>query len=259
MNIRKDVFNMSKQEDMHGVIFDTDPEMGPVVDSDSSLFYLLFNKNEEYFSIYENEITFYKGVEQLVRKHKFYAKYIKYLIEVVGIKTCQVLSNIEVDENSKKQKVTIEMHHGPILTLFDIVQIVCTWLRAKGDENITTFKVAKIIIEEHRLNNIRTVLVTKSVHQQIHEGNIQLNYRQGFGDTQAFLEKYKEGVSKEMRAKINKYIEWSLENDSTDNDILKLADTMRKWGDNDFDSIGESDEEEPSIFDQAYEDSLEDF
>lgn len=246
---------MSKTENMHGVIFDQDPELGPIVDSDASLFYLLFHKNEDYFSIYENEITFYKGVEQLVRKHPFYSKYIKYLIDVVGIRTCQVLSNIELDDNSKKQRVTIEMHHGPILTLFDIVQIVCTWLRMQGDDEITTFKVAKIIIEEHRLNHIRTVLVSKSVHQQIHEGNIQLNYNQGFGDTQTFLETYADGVSKEMRAKINKYIEWSMENDSTDNDVLKLAETMKEWGDNDFHLIKEE-SDAPSIFDMAYDEAI---
>lgn len=246
---------MSKSENMHGVIFDNDPELGPKVDSDSSLFYLLFDKNEEFFSVYENEITFYKEVEKLVRKHPFYSKYISYLINVVGIKTCQVLSNIEMDENAKKQKVTIEMHHGPILTLFDTVMIICNWLRANGHE-LTTFKVANIVIEEHRLNNIRTVLVSKSVHQQIHEGNIQLNYQQGFGDTQAFLEKYKDGVDKEMRQKINKYITWSLENDSMDNDVLKLAETMKQWGNNDFDEIENT--EEPSIFDEAYEDSLDD-
>lgn len=249
---------MSKKEDMHGVIFEQDPELGPVVDSESSLFYLLFHKNEEFFSMYENEISFYKGVESLVRKHPFYSKYIKYLIDVVGLKTCQVLSNIEIDENSKKQKVTIEMHHGPILTLFDIVQIVCTWLRYNEDPEITTFKVAKIIIEEHRLNHIRTVLVSKSVHQQIHEGNILLNYQQGFGDTQAFLEKYKDGVTKEMKHKINKYIEWSLENDSTDNDILKLADTLRQWGDNDFDTIQDNTDQTSDIFDQVFEESAYD-
>lgn len=246
---------MSKSENMHGVIFDNDPDLGPKVDSDSSLFYLLFDKNEEFFSVYENEISFYKEVEKLVRKHPFYSKYISYLINVVGIKTCQVLSNIEMDENAKKQKVTIEMHHGPILTLFDTVMIICNWLRANGHE-LTTFKVANIVIEEHRLNNIRTVLVSKSVHQQIHEGNIQLNYQQGFGDTQAFLEKYKDGVDKEMRQKINKYISWSLENDSMDNDVLKLAETMKQWGNNDFDEIENT--EEPSIFDEAYEDSLDD-
>lgn len=246
---------MSKSENMHGVIFDNDPDLGPKVDSDSSLFYLLFDKNEEFFSVYENEITFYKEVEKLVRKHPFYSKYISYLINVVGIKTCQVLSNIEMDENAKKQKVTIEMHHGPILTLFDTVMIICNWLRANGHE-LTTFKVANIVIEEHRLNNIRTVLVSKSVHQQIHEGNIQLNYQQGFGDTQAFLEKYKDGVDKEMRQKINKYISWSLENDSMDNDVLKLAESMKQWGNNDFDEIENT--EEPSIFDEAYEDSLDD-
>lgn len=244
----------SKPENMHGVIFDSDEELGPVVDSDNSLFYLLFYKNEEYFSVYENEITFYKGVESLVRKHPFYSKYIKYLIDVVGIKTCQVLSNIEVNENAKKQRVTIEMHHGPILTLFDIVQIICNWLRENDDEFITTFKVAKIIMEEHRLNEVRTVLVSKSVHQQIHEGNVHLNYNQGFGDTQTFLEKYADGVSPEIRAKINNYIEWSMENDSTDNDVFKLAETMKQWGNNDFDTLlNQGDiEDEDDIFSLAY-------
>lgn len=247
---------MSKKENVYGVIFEQDPDLGPTVDSDNSAFYLLFHKNEEFFSVYENEIIFYKGVESLVRKHPFYSKYIKYLIDIVGINCCQVLSNIEIDENPKQRKVTIEMHHGPILTLFDTVQIVCSWLRAHDDPEITTFKVAKIITEEHRLNNIRTVLVSKSVHQQIHEGNIQLNYQQGFGDTRAFLEKYKEGVSKEMKSKINKYIGWSVSNDSSDNEVLKLAETLRQWGDNDFDTIQNMIQSNMDIFEQAYAEAV---
>ena len=60
-----------------------------------------------------------------------------------------------------------------------------------------------------------------------------------------------------MRQKINKYIEWSMENDSCDNGVLELAETLRKWGDNDLDSISEM-MEEPSIFDEAYEEAMAD-
>ena len=220
--------------DMLGVTFGPlEGEPGPCVSSDNSMFYLTYDKGEEFFSIYENEVRFYKGVEDAVRRHPFYSKYIKYLIDVVGIKSCQVLPNIEIPDD-KKSKVTIEMHHGPMLTLFDVAQIVTTWYRKHNCDHITTCFIANAIIEEHRLNNVRTVLLAKSVHQQVHEGNIFLNYNQGFGYTDVFLEKYKEGISDSMADKINRYIEESKENDSYDNDVLKLAEKFKQWGNNDF-------------------------
>lgn len=219
-------------ENMLGVIFDNTEKSKPKIDSDRSLFYIPYYKDEEYFSSYENEIAFYKGVESLVRKHAFYSKYIRYLIEVVGINTCQVLSNIPIED---KSKVTIEMHHGPILTLFDIAMIVTTHLRKQGFDKITTPYVADLILEEHRLNHVRVVLVSKSVHQKIHEDEIILNYRQGFGDTGEFLEKYHDGLSNEMKVKINQYIDWSMKNDSYDHDVFKLSEKMKRWGNNDLD------------------------
>ena len=220
-----------KQTEMLGVIFDEGPRgESPRVDSDSSPFYLPFDKEEDFFSIYENEIAFYRGVEKLVRTDDFYKKYIKYLIEVVGMNTCQVLSNIEANDNSK---VVLEMHHGPILTLFDITMIICNWYRYHGIP-ITTFDVADRILEEHQKNRVRVVLVSKTVHKQIHEGNIVLNYNQGFGDTASFLEYYHDGLTRDIQDRINKYIEWSKKNDSFDNGVLEVATTLKKWGNNDL-------------------------
>lgn len=220
------------QSDMLGVVFDEGNRTEtPTVDSDNSDFYLPFDKAEDFFAMYENEIAFYRGVEKLVRTDDFYKKYIKYLIDVVGMKCCQVMSNIEVEDNSK---VTFEMHHGPILTLFDITMILCNWYRHNGIP-ITTFDVADKILEEHHKNRVRVVLVTKTVHTQIHEGNIILNYNQGFGDTESFLELYKDGVTRDIRNRINKYIEWCKEHNSYDNDVLSIATKLKKWGDNDLD------------------------
>lgn len=221
------------QTDMLGVIFDegTKASDTPTVDADVSDFYLPFDKAEDFFSIYENEINFYRGVEKLVRTDPFYKKYINYLIEVVGMKTCQVLSNVEADG---KSKVVMEMHHGPILTLFDITMIICNWYRHHGIK-ITTFDVADRILEEHQQNRVRVVLVTKTVHQQIHDGNIILNYNQGFGDTASFLMYYRDGVTRDIRDRINKYIEWSKENDSFDNGVLEVATVLKRYGNNDLD------------------------
>lgn len=225
-----------KKENMLGVIFDN-IEDSPAIDSDNSNFYIPFYKRDDYFEVYENKVLFIKECEKLVRKHKFYKTYIKYLVDIVGMNTCQVLPGIECSEGGKKGKVTLEMHHGPILTLFDTCHIILNCLIKDGCEDITTFKVADIVIEEHRLNNVRVILLSKSVHQQVHEDNIMLNYHMGFGDTKTFLSKYNRGLTKSLKNGINEYIQWSLENDSFDNNVLELSDSMRQWGNNDFDSF----------------------
>lgn len=227
----------SRKENMLGVIFDDYASEFPIVDSHNSSYYIPFFKDEEYFSSYENYIRFIKAVESNVRKHPFYKKYISYLVNVVGMNTCQVLSNIQIEEGKQKEKLTIEMHHGPILTLFDICCIVTNYLIAINSPDITTFHVANIVLEEHRLNNVRVVLLTKTVHDMVHADNIMLNYNMGFGDTATFLKKYGVGVDRDMRVRINKYIKWSQENDSFDNGVLEVVETMKSYGNNDFDEF----------------------
>ena len=229
---------MARKENMLGVIFDDYKSPFPIVDSGNSSYYIPFYKDDEFFSSYENYIRFIKAVEKLVRKHTFYKKYISYLINVVGMNTCQVLSNISVSDSGKsKEDVTIEMHHGPILTLFDICAIVTNYLMHQPNTNITTFSVANIVLEEHRLNNVRVVLLAKTVHDMVHNDNIQLNYNMGFGDTNTFLKKYASGIDRDMARKINQYIEWSKNNDSFDNNVLEVAETMKEYGNNDFDDF----------------------
>ena len=229
---------MSRKENMLGVIFDDYKSSFPIVDSGNSSYYIPFYKDDEFFSSYDNYVRFIKAVEKLVRKHSFYKKYISYLINVVGMNTCQVLSNITIPDNPKdKSDVTVEMHHGPILTLFDTCAIITNHLMNQPNTNITTFSVANIVLEEHRLNNVRVVLLAKTVHQMVHDDNIQLNYNMGFGDTNEFLKKYADGIDRDMARKINKYIEWSKTNDSFDNNVLEVAETMKEYGNNDFDDF----------------------
>ncbi len=223
---------------MLGVIFDEgSKQKTPVVDSDAADFYIPFDKAEDFFAMYENEINFYRGVEKLVRTDDYYKRYIRYLIEVVGMDCCQVMPNVKVED---KSKVTFEMHHGPILTLFDITLIICNWYRYHNQE-ITTFDVADRILEEHHLDRVRVVLVNKTIHEQIHEDNIILNYQSGYGNTHAFLQAYREGVTPDIQRRINKYIEWSKAHDSYDNDILEIATTLRRWEYNDWDTFQSKD------------------
>lgn len=202
------------------------PIKNPTIDSDTSLYTLPFYKDTDYFSNLDNFISFIKAVESLVRTSKYYSRYIKYLKEDVGLNFCQVLSNIKQEDETSD--VTIEMHHGPILTLFDYVSIVIDHM-LYNDKKINTYLIADIILEEHFKNNIQVVMVSKTVHEEIHLNNIFISTKQAFGNLNAFIEKYKDGISDEQLNKINKYIKLCEEHDSYDKGILDLRDKIKSW------------------------------
>lgn len=201
----------------------------PTIDSVNAEFELPFYKDVEYFSNLDNFVNFIKSVEKLVRRSTFYTKYVGYIKNDIGLKCCQVLSNIEESEGiNGKNKVEIDMHHGPILTLFDYASIVTDYLLAKG-EKVSTFTVANILLKEHYANRIQVVMLSKTVHEQVHLNNIFINTKQAFGDLNAFLKKYRIGINDEQLFKINKYIEISENYDSFDKDILELKGFVKKW------------------------------
>lgn len=201
------------------------PLQNPTIDSEFSLFELPFYKNDEYFSNIDNFVRFVKAVESMVRSSIYYKKYIRYLKNDLGLDYCQVLSNIK---SNGEDTIDIHMHHGPILTLFDCVSIVTDHMLIKG-EKVNSFVVADKIIEEHYNHNIQVVMLSKTVHEEVHANNIFINLKQAFGDLNAFIKKYRDGINREYVDKINKYIELSLKYDSFDNETLKLRDTIKCW------------------------------
>jgi hypothetical protein len=198
----------------------------PTIESDSSEFEVPFYKDIEYFSNIDNFVNFVNAVKAMVRGSNEYKKYIAYLKNDLGLRRCQVLSNIEEDEEDR----LIDMHHGPILTIFDIIHIMVDHLLNNG-KKLTTFMVADMCIQEHFDNNIQVVMLSKTVHEQVHENNIFINFKQGFGDINTFLRKYKDGLSKEQINKISSYIDKSKEYDSFDNGVLKLSGLVTNWSD----------------------------
>lgn len=202
------------------------PSKNPTIDSDTSLYVIPFYKNEDYFSNLDNFVSFIKATEQLVRTSKFYSRYIKYLKNDIGLNFCQVMSNIKTEEET--DNVKIEMHHGPILTLFDYISIVVDYM-LYHNEKITTYKVADIILEEHFNNNIQVVMLSETAHELVHENDIFINYKQGFGNIEAFLKKYRDGISDDQISKINKYIQLCKEHDSFDKHVLDLRQNIKKW------------------------------
>ena len=202
------------------------PSKNPTIDSETSLYMIPFYKDAEYFSNLDNFVSFVKAVESMVRSSKFYKRYIKYLKDDMGLNFCQVLSNVRQEEDDNI--LDIEMHHGPILTLFDYVSIVVDHL-LYHNKKINTFIVADIVLDEHFKNNVQVVMLSKTVHEEVHEGNVFLNMKHAFGDLNTFLSKYRDGLSAEQITKINNYINLCEQYDSFDKQTLSLKDSIKKW------------------------------
>jgi hypothetical protein len=191
------------------------------VDSDSSEYLLEFYKSPEFFSSPESKTKFLKDCERLVRTNKRYSAYINYLKTKVKLNHCQVLSKL-TDE-----KVSIEMHHGPIFTLYDICEIITDHYIEKGWK-ISTFRIAKQVLDEHWKNNIQVVMLSTTVHQEVTNREIWLNMQQAWGNLNRFLKKYK--LNDDLREKYNRYVDESMMRDSTTYEILKLNEKIFEKG-----------------------------
>jgi hypothetical protein len=191
----------------------------PVIDAQTSMYQIPFNKNEEYFSSLESYNNFVKAVEKLVRTNDRYKRYIKHLKKIVGLNKCQVLSKITDDD------APIEMHHGPILNLYDYCVIMIDFYLSKGWK-VTTFRIADAILYEHEQNRIQIVMLSETVHQEVHEREIFINYKQGYGDLRAFIDKYGAVINDDIKERINRYIDKSIMYDSNDYGIFRLSETL---------------------------------
>ena len=75
-------------------------------------------------------------------------------------------------------------------------------------------------------NHVQVVMLLSTVHEEVHNRNIFINYHQAWGDINPFLEKYGCAMSEALKEKLNKYIDRSLMYDSNDFGILKLNDML---------------------------------
>ena len=195
------------------------------VQSRNNLFDISLFKSTEYFASIETFVGFVKACEKMIRGSSEYKLYKAQLMEQ-GLTRCQFLGAIEADEDDA---VTIEMHHGPILTLFDYVAIVIDWL-LKKERPVNTFIVTRIVLNEHFEGNVQTVMLSKTVHQLVDSGEIFIHFNQGTGNLNRFLEKYRDGLNDERISKINQYIKLcELYENSFDNGLLDLRKNITDW------------------------------
>lgn len=196
------------------IIYDK-TKITPVLDSDNSYYQIPMYKDEPYLSSIETYTQFIRGVEHQVRTNDRYKKYINYLKKEVKLDHCQVMKNID------DKDCDIEMHHGPIFTLYDICSIVLEYYRIKKWK-ISTFRIADSVLDEHQKHRVQVVMLSTTMHQLVHEKEIFINFKQAYGDLQSFLEKYYVALLPEHKEKLNRYIDRCTLQESTDYDVLEL-------------------------------------
>ena len=190
-----------------------------VVDSNSSIYQLPFHKNIEYFSSIDSRTNFVKGCERLVRNDDRYNAYIAYLKKEIKLDHCQVLSNLDDSD------CTIEMHHGPIFTLYDYCDIMIDYFLLKKWK-ISTFRIADKVLDEHLKHHIQVVMLSTTVHEEVHDREIFINMNQAWGDINEFIRIYGCAMNKDYIDKFNRYLDKSMMMDSNSYDILKISDRI---------------------------------
>ena len=192
--------------------------------------YITFGvRKKDLLADYDDYERFIKHCEDCVRKEDRYTAYVKEMKEA-GLTRCAILGNIEEDS-----KVKLEMHHGPIFNLFDICDIVTRACLKRGTITpLTEFDVADLVLEEHRLGNIMTVMLSKTAHKGGHPKsgrNIFVDIHATVGRIDRFIDRWEDGMQEEHIEMITRYIEECKRagGETRDNDLFATADRLLRF------------------------------
>ena len=176
---------------------------------------IVMYKPSDFFIMSENRNKFIKACEKMCRSDEDYAGFIKYVTNIIGIDFCQVSSQIFSTDAS------IEMHHGPLFTLYDYASIILEEFIETG-KKITTYRVTNQLIQEHYDLHVQVVMLAITNHEAVHNRDIFLNIKQGFGDVSGFIEKYQKYLNDNQKYRIWKYLDLCESTDSFDNNIFDV-------------------------------------
>lgn len=191
------------------------------IDSDQSDFLLTFDKTPEYFMSYESRQRFIQKTKRMIRSSKKYKNF-KSLI-MSRIDHCQIVPTF-----SEENGCTLEMHHGPIFELAEIIDVMIDYFLLKGKE-ITTMTIADAVLDEHYEGRVQVMILSKTSHESITNRQIFVNVNQFFGDIQAFMDKYNDVISNEKKKEYNEYILRSQSFESNDFDVFSTKQLQNQF------------------------------
>ncbi|MDE7099692.1 MAG: hypothetical protein K2N99_00535, partial [Malacoplasma sp.] len=154
----------------------------------------------------------------------------------MGLTHCSVFGNIE---SKKGDKVKVEMHHGPIFTLYDYVSILLEKRLRDKTAEINTFDIAREVLDLHKRKLVQTVMLCESVHKSMDNKKLApfIPLDMTFGNLYEFIVEYGEYFSPQHRAELKNYFSHYQDNDQNNRlNMFKPIFTMydikfvQKWG-----------------------------
>ena len=173
------------------------------------------NKDMEYFQDDTNYTKFVKKCEQGVRTSKDYKIFISFIKNILGINFCMVSSSIYDTD------ATIEMHHGPIFTLYDVTSVILNYFIKTG-KKINTPRIIDAVLQEHFDLRVQVVMLAVTNHEAAHNRDLFLNVKQGIGNLTEFLNLYKDYLDDIHKYKIWNYLNLCKANPSFDRGYLDV-------------------------------------
>jgi len=196
---------------------------------DNKDLFLPYYKKEINFINNAEYIRFVKSVEALIRHSKEYKAYISYLKNDVGLNHCMIYKHINDDI------APIEMHHGPIFTLFDYVEITIVYFFKKENGLVSSFRIADQVLQDHFDNIIQVVMLSEMVHNAVHPKgkNVKPEFIDidiAWGDIVSYIQKYSNCFTYGHIFKIKRYIdEWEERNKHNSERISIFKTILEKW------------------------------
>lgn len=188
-------------------------------------------ERKELLDDYDRFEKYVKGCEEMVRDDDRYTAYIAKLKEG-GLTHCAIMGNLPEDE----PKLKVEMHHGPIFNLFDICSIVLKACLKRGMSDITTFKIADIVLTEHEKDHIMIVMLSKPVHMggahnRKSNRGIFVDIKATFGRLDKFIDEWHDGMDREHESMIKRYCQEcrNAEGNSLDQGLFDTAEKLQSF------------------------------
>lgn len=170
---------------------------------------------------YDEYMKYVKSIVDITRKDDRYHDYISNL-HASGLNYCAILGDVKKGGD----KVSLEIHHGPIFLVSDYADIILKYhLKKKDMGSITTFDIADELLTCHEKNWIMLVALSKTAHTAAHD-TILLDIKASIGRLDKFIDKYHKGMEPEHWEMITKYVrEYEKIKETTDQGLF---DTYEK-------------------------------
>lgn len=166
---------------------------------------------------YDRLEKFILAVERNARSDMRYDIYLSKLHELGALK-CAILGNLP-------DGVDIHMHHGPMFTLYTVVEIIVRYHMHKGDL-MTTMSIADEVLQCHEDDMVQVVGLSKVPHKAWHMSKIFVHMKASIagGSIDKFIDKYKDGLGQSHIKQALRFVDMCKEYEGNiDNDLFEAS------------------------------------